>query len=245
MIGYFSGTGNSRWVAQRLGELIGDKVFSITSVDSPDISHFSVLVFPIYAWGAPKWVKKVLENAVLPKKIDVILTCGDDIGMTDFTLRRLLLHRNCILRSCHSIQMPNSYVALPGFDVDSYEVVQQKKTNAEIRIQIIAERLKKSQEIVDVVRGSIPRIKSYVLRPLFNKFLTGDKRFKVDESLCIHCNKCVKICPVQNIKMNAQNVPEWQHHCADCSACFHICPSHAINHNSFTKKKGQKEILLY
>ena len=32
MIFYFSGTGNSRWVAERLGELLGESVYSIADM---------------------------------------------------------------------------------------------------------------------------------------------------------------------------------------------------------------------
>ena len=242
MIAYFSGTGNSKWVAKKLGELLVQDVVNITSVASVDFIQVGILVIPIYAWGMPGWVKQYLKEAELPQKIDVVLTCGDDIGMTDAELRRFFSKGNCKMASCHSVQMPNTYVVLPGFDTDKEDVVSTKMENARIRLEVIAERLKENLEVTDVVRGGFPRIKSYVLRPLFNRFLTGDKWFKVDTDACIHCSRCADICPVNNIKMSDGAIPVWQHHCADCSACYHVCPKHAIRYNAFTAKKGQKPI---
>ena len=243
MIAYFSGTGNSKWAAQKLGVLVEQEVVNITSVASDDFIKVRILVIPVYAWGVPRWVKQYLITAELPQKIDIVLTCGDDIGMTDVELRNFFSKRNSRMNSCHSLQMPNTYVALPGFDTDSQDVVSKKMETAHIRLQVIAERLKDSREVIDVVRGGFPRIKSYILRPLFNHCLTDDKRFKVDTKACIHCYRCADICPVQNVRMTDEGIPKWLHHCADCSACYHVCPKHAIQHSSFTKNKGQKKLI--
>lgn len=56
MIFYFLGTGNSRWIAEKVAE-INDKVYDISNMDEiPEISNEKQigLVFPIYAWGVPE-----------------------------------------------------------------------------------------------------------------------------------------------------------------------------------------------
>ena len=59
MIFYFSGTGNSKWVAQQLAIYLEDKTTFIPSV--LDTSDFSLcenekigFVFPIYSWGVDR-----------------------------------------------------------------------------------------------------------------------------------------------------------------------------------------------
>lgn len=65
-------------------------------------------------------------------------------------------------------------------------------------------------------------LKFYELMPL------TDKSIYVDEK-CNGCIICVKVCPVQNIKM-IENKPVWQHHCELCLACAEWCPKKAIHH---------------
>ena len=87
MIFYFSGTGNSRWAAQKIAALTNDEAFDIIQcTDVPDVTHETQigLVFPIYAWGAPEpvltFVKKIHRK-------------------TQFYIRRLHLRRRS--RACH------------------------------------------------------------------------------------------------------------------------------------------------
>lgn len=57
MIFYFSGTGNSRWVAESLGKRLGDAVEDIADVkiekEEYTLPEGEILgfVFPVYAWA--------------------------------------------------------------------------------------------------------------------------------------------------------------------------------------------------
>ena len=67
MIFYFSGTGNSKWVAESLAGLLHDKTADILdSISNGEIIEkfsagiqeegFLGFVFPVYAWGVPEVV---------------------------------------------------------------------------------------------------------------------------------------------------------------------------------------------
>ncbi len=73
-------------------------------------------------------------------------------------------------------------------------------------------------------------LKFYELMPL------TDKSIYIDEK-CNSCAVCVKVCPVQNIKM-VENKPVWQHHCEMCLACAEWCPKKAIHHCWRAEGKG-------
>ena len=65
MIFYFSGTGNSRWTAEQIAALTGDKAHDITKPnDMPELKHQTQigLVFPVYAWGAPEPMLKFARS---------------------------------------------------------------------------------------------------------------------------------------------------------------------------------------
>lgn len=55
-----------------------------------------------------------------------------------------------------------------------------------------------------------------------------DKSINVDDK-CNGCGICIKVCPVQNIRI-IENKPVWQHHCEMCFACDEWCPTRAIHH---------------
>ena len=102
-------------------------------------------------------------------------------------------------------------------------------------IQMIKERRRGIEELE---KGATPRLYSYVIGGYFNKQMITDKKFTVDEDVCIKCGKCAKICPVDNIKGTP---PAWIHNgrCTCCLACYHHCPVHAINYGSITRRRGQ------
>jgi MinD superfamily P-loop ATPase len=63
-----------------------------------------------------------------------------------------------------------------------------------------------------------------------------DKSIVVDEK-CNGCGICVKVCPVNNIKIIDKR-PELQHRCEMCFACDEWCPSNAIHH--WSRSEGTK-----
>lgn len=229
MLYCFSGTGNSQWVADKLKGLMEDEA---------DVFG---MVFPVYAWGIPMVVREHIEahqeDIKKAKYVWAVMTCGDDIGYADQILNKALGRKADLVISVH---MPNTYVCLPGFDVDKDEVAQAKVQKTLQRIPAVAESIKNQEHKTEVVRGSFAWMKTYVLRPLFNRFLVTDKYFHTNKN-CIQCKRCVRGCPLDNITTDESGKVVWKHeHCTGCLRCYHRCPSHAVHFGRFTKNKGQK-----
>ena len=53
---------------------------------------------------------------------------------------------------------------------------------------------------------------------------------------CIHCGKCVKLCPLNNITLK-DGRPLWGNQCTHCMACIGNCPTRAIEYGTITRSK--------
>ena len=249
MIICFSGTGNTLAVARRLSEATGEHLYRIDSWQPkglPELAEGERLgfVFPVYGWDMPRVVKAFFKKVALPKTaadtyIYMVCTCGDDIGHTDRLFQKALARHGLQATSLWSVLMPDTYIALPGFDIDNSEETADKLREASRRVDAIAEsvRLKKTQ-VVDVKNGAFAWTKTHVLGWFFDRFLVKEKKFRLSPK-CIGCGKCAQACPLDNIAIGADQKPKWQGHCTGCLACFHACPVHAIDYGRFTKNKGQ------
>lgn len=257
MILYFSGTGNSKHVALTLSKILDERVMAMTpdmrsgmQIQHPDTRI--IWVFPIYSWGVPPYVMDVIKGINLTDKSSVhihhaVVTCGDDCGLADRMWRRAINKRGWSDGAILSVQMPNNYVAMMGFDVDSKELETEKLANSSARITHVAETIleceKSETRITDIVHGNYAWIKTRVIYPWFKRYAMGPEKFSVTES-CISCGKCADMCPLGNISMKKDNSgdkrhPEWGKDCAGCLGCYHTCPVHAIDYAHATNGKGQ------
>lgn len=242
MIIYFSGTGNSKHVAERLAELLDEELFNIEcSQPFPSMSDDEPLgiIFPVYAWGLPRIVEDYLLNKKITNRyVWTAMTCGDDMGYADVILERFIKRK---VNAAYSLQMPNTYVCLPGFDVDSPELASRKIAETETRLPGIAESIRNREQRCELTRGDMAWMKTYILRPLFNKFIVTDKFFEKTQD-CSSCGLCAKLCPTKDIAMIA-GIPVWQNkNCTGCLRCYHKCPMRAIEWGKFTKNKGQNRL---
>ena len=240
MVYYFSGTGNSQWIAERLAALTGDQAASIADLtrDGPNavaVSAGSVIgvVFPVYAWGAPKLVERFCKGVRVSEGAYAyaVCTCGDEAGNAVKKFRRVFPYT-----SAWSVAMPNNYII--GFDVDPPELAHKKIENAGARLMEIAEAVRGQKRIYSVHAGRAAWLKTAVVSPAFNAFARGTKPFYAGDE-CISCSLCANECPSGAITMT-DGKPVWtRKHCAQCMRCMMHCPEDCIQYGAFTKKKGR------
>ncbi|MCM1522636.1 MAG: EFR1 family ferrodoxin [Muribaculaceae bacterium] len=248
MILYFSGTGNSADIAQRLAWMTGDSTRPLTPgltdvTITPDEKRV-VWVFPVHSWGVPPYVRQRIETLRFqgPEVVHhMVATCGDDAGMTDRMWRRDMKRAGHRTGGAFTVMMPNTYVAMPGFDIDPAPLARKKLADSEATLSRIAEALpcidQEGGEATSVVRGGLPRLKTGLIYPWFMRHAVNAGKFKVADS-CVECGRCERICPVGNISRPGGH-PRWDDGCTGCLACYHVCPTRAISYGRFTKGKGQ------
>ncbi len=254
MILFFSATGNSRFVAQQLAERTGDTTFDLyrcvgrcNAVPAPFTlapSEPIGFVFPVHSWGLPRGLSALfrsLEFAVSDKLENhycyMVCTCGDDAGLTAKQWQSAVAKSGLIGSAAYSVFMPDTYVILPGFDVDSPEQMQRKLAEAPEAIDTIAQRVANREAGDFTHHGSFAWLKSKVVYPLFVMSLS-DRPFRVDRATCIRCGKCAKVCPVGDISMSRDKLPQWNGWCQNCLACRHYCPTHSISFIHRHNRKG-------
>ena len=247
MILYFSGTGNSRYVARTLAAIFSEECHPIEpsmrggSLQLPATDRHLIWVFPVYSWGIPPYVRSVMRSidistAVHPVPMHAVITCGDDCGRADRMWRRDARSRGWITGAVCTIQMPNNYVAMKGFDVDSPALAAEKLAAAPDTLGQIAASIKSGGSDMPV-RLKFSGVKSHIVYPWFVRFAISPKPFHSNEG-CISCSLCARSCPMQNITMRIGR-PQWGSQCALCLRCYHICPRHAVAYGKATDGKGQ------
>lgn len=248
MIYFFSGTGNSRAVAYQLSKHLDMGVVDIANIDFvPDFKGEDVVVwvFPIYAWGLPPILEDFIEMIETTSTAQhyMVCTCGDDIGRADRQWEKLLRRKGMSPRAAFSVQMPNIYTLLPGFDVDDYQIEDKKLALMPKRVEEVAEAIRRGESKSGVVAGKFARLKSAVVYPIFRAYGCSARPFQASE-YCKSCGLCAAHCPKGNITM-VDGRPQWGDDCTMCLRCYHICHYDVVSYGRMTKGKSAYRTLMF
>ena len=246
MVFYYSGCGNSKFIAQSIAEAFDEKMIFIPEAQRNGDFEYSLaekemigFVFPIYSWRSPHLVDEFVEKLKLngkPSYVWTAVTCGDNVGETEKLFRKELEKIGLYLNAAFCFKMPNTYVNMIGMNVDKPEVAEEKIAKAKEKLPKVIDMIKNHAEYSDMIKGAFPRFKSNVIGSGFYKWASDEPFFSTAE--CIGCGMCVKVCPLQNITLE-EGRPVWHGNCNTCDACYHHCPKHAIQYGKSTRGKGQ------
>ncbi|MBR3491688.1 MAG: EFR1 family ferrodoxin [Bacteroidales bacterium] len=247
MIFYFSGCGNSKHVAETIAAGLNDTLTFIPEAAREGRYDYTLaegerlgFVFPIYSWAPPRLVLDFVKKLQLKAKPDYLYfacTCGDNCGLTEKVFRKAVEEKDWSLSACFSVQMPETYIGMAGFKLDTPENAKLKIDRANDLLKRNITRLINKEHFSEIVVGSLAWLKTYLVNPGFNRSATDDSKYCVTEA-CIHCGKCVEMCPLNNITLE-EGRPKWHGHCTMCMGCYHHCPVNAIQYGKATVGKGQ------
>ena len=243
MIFYFSGTGNSQYVAKVLGDATKEAVVNITRDEMEKELEYNLkegenlgFVFPIYWWGMPVLVEEFVRKMKVKLGVDNYIYGVSTYGLQPHNglkdLEKLLVKKGMYLDATYEVKMVDNYVV--GYDIAGKEKQEVIYSQARIKIDSIIHDVAERQhsKIRDIIGTTIKPIVHSVYKHTDHR-----KKFYVTED-CTGCGYCAKNCPCQAIVME-NNKPVWKENCSFCLKCIHSCPKQAVQNGKGTKERSR------
>ena len=246
MILYYSGTGNSKYAAEKIAKITGDETVCLnTLIKAGGVSRIKsdgrlVFVTPTYAWRIPRIVKQWIYSAEIERnqKAWFVMTCGSETGNASKYNAEICERRGFNYMGTLQVVMPENYVAM--FAVPEEDECREIIAAADPVIEAGAERIA-AGEAFDKPRDNIyDRFMSAAVNPIFYKFCVKADAFTVGDE-CIGCGLCERLCPTNSIKLS-NGKPVWGAGCTHCMACICHCPKEAIEYGKASKGKPRYHI---
>ena len=238
---YFSGTGNSKYVAKRIADALGDEIVNLNDrIKAGDTSPVEtgervIIVTPTYAWRIPRIVRDWLLKTELrgARLAWFVMTCGSEIGNAGRYNRELCAEKAISCMGTAQIVMPENYIAM--FSAPQADEAREIVAKTEPNIDCVIASIQSNQLFAPTRNNLYDRFMSGSVNPIFYKFFVKANAFTAS-SACIGCGQCVKRCPMNNVTLK-DGKPSWGKNCTHCMACICYCPVSAIEYGK--KSVGQ------
>lgn len=238
---YFSGTGNSLYVAKTIALALGSASLipiakAREGIDFSEVERIG-FVYPVYMWGMPRIVAECVRSLAIPEHTEIfaVATYGGSCGNAVSQCADILNKKGRKLTYGFGMRMTANYT--PLYNISSQK--RQEKLNAKV-----PKRIEKNLAAMLNGEKKYPKALFFMRLPLkwfyastMKRIHEMDAKFWVDEK-CNGCGICEKVCPVKNIQLRDRR-PTWLHHCEHCLRCLHLCPRHALQWGKRTQKRKQ------
>ncbi|RXA14366.1 ferredoxin [Methanosarcina sp. MSH10X1] len=249
---YFSGTGNSLYVAKELQKRIPKAdlipVVSLLNKDVIETSGETVgFVFPIHFMTVPIPVKRFIKKLDLKsaRYIFAVATRTGTQHIAFIEIEKILKKRGKSLNSSFTLNMgcndprDKDYHPVTKGEIAELESEVQKRLDSIKKIIINQENSReKDSEFIPASSGLGRLVRLGMAYAEHN----GAKNYFYADSRCMGCGKCEKVCLSGKIKM-IDNKPVWQESvkCYFCYACLNYCPAKAVQIKSKLYMKSHTE----
>ena len=246
MILCFSGTGNSRFVAEKIADKTNDVVVNLNDkIKNNDYSQLSadgklVIVTPTYAWRIPRVVTEWIEKTRISDTNGVwfVMTCGGEVGNAEKHNKILCDKKGFAYMGTAQIVMPENYIAM--FDAPQIDEARQIVNNALPYMEKAVDCILNGRPFAKLNVGFKDRILSGIVNDVFYPMCVKSKAFYATDA-CVSCGMCAKLCPLNNVEL-INGKPAWGNNCTHCMACICYCPAEAIEYGNKSKGKPRYHI---
>ena len=234
MIIYFTGTGNSRFLARKLAAALGDQLVSAPElIKRGERGKFYsekpwVFVCPTYGWQIPRIFRSFIEDSEFDGAKDAyfVMDCGSGVGDARKGIIELCAAKGFEFKGLAEIKMPENYIAV--FSAPDENTAEKLLRIGEKKALKVGEQIRAGETLQEKRPGPLGSFLSGPVNWGFYRFTIGDKKFRVTDK-CISCGQCAENCMVNNITME-KGRPVWHGGCIHCMACICRCPAEAIEY---------------
>ena len=248
---YFSGTGNSLFIAKELKKRLPNcslvpVVHVLRNGAVKTVADVIGIVFPIYATTYPDEIKQFMERLDCKKDAYVFAISSRKCRPRVFTaLGEMLAQKGGTLSAARSISMPQNYI--PVFSVETQEEIKRQDEELFQTLDVFTQTILARQVSIEQAKKLPAPVAALYLLVRFSSFLNKktryfnlENRFYADDK-CIGCGLCEKICLAERIRLDGEK-PVWDADipCRLCLACVHFCPAEAVQiKGTKTEKTGR------
>ncbi|MCL2546822.1 MAG: EFR1 family ferrodoxin [Oscillospiraceae bacterium] len=230
---YFSGTGNSKYIAELFCQNMDAVAHSIEeTVDFESLIGGEEVIgfcYPVYMSRVPRIMREfVAQNmaALVDKKVIIFCTQWLLSGDGARTFTTLFPKRHIQVIYAEHFLMPNNVSNMFVLPMDSDKRIEKRIEKAQHRIQAVCRNIENG-----IIRKRGFSAVSRVLGLFQGIFLSmvekrANKSIKVTSD-CTKCGICVSICPMANLVLNSDTITH-THNCTMCYRCINQCPPKAI-----------------
>jgi len=241
---YFSGTGNSFFIAKELIKLIPDAeltpiVKAIKEKEFITKAEAIGFLFPTHGLTLPIPVRIFLKNINVSSAnyFFAVATRGGTVFRGFPIINNALARQGKKLNASFLIDMALNDPKLSFYNDATKEELALLQENALIKIRTIRKIVVHKEDHHDDAQSgetfSRHPLLNYILErfiPFMTHFISPKiKNYFYADSKCTGCEICEKVCLAQKIKMHDKR-PVWQKNitCYLCYTCLNYCPSKAI-----------------
>jgi ferredoxin len=237
VIRYFTGTGNTKRVAETIAKALsseGDAVDMVAIPCPAPMGNADRYVFcsPVYALGLPRVFKQYLAGLPVltqAKPAMLVVTAGNP-EHTGWALRHgreLLDARGYRVSVSETIHMPDNWT--PFLPAPREPVALSRLAAAdELAARLAREFAAGKERHRPFSLTAMGTVGSWLVHHGFHSAGINHmwSLFRTT-GVCTSCGLCERICPVGAITM-ANGRPKWSKSCEQCCRCFSLCPAKAI-----------------
>lgn len=234
IIYYFSGTGNTEKAVREYKKIFEEKGVETTlvkitagcEIPSPKDYDFVGFGYPIHGFNAPEIVldfAKRIECA--NKNVFIVKTSGEPLKLNNVSsikMMKILGKKGYRLTNEYHYAMPYNMI-FRHEDGMAALMINKLRELAPADVQDIIDG--KQRKLDKVPFGALI---AWVFRIEHIAMKVNGRFFKIDESKCIHCMKCVNGCPEHNITYKDGKFV-FGNDCVMCTKCSFGCPEDAFS----------------
>jgi len=253
---YFSGTGNSLFIAKTIQEGILEERCAVTGIRNDmdivvailpiqkfanckainDQSDIVGIIYPTYFLDAPDVVKQFARKLTIRKGCYLFLysSYGETLGNALHNMNRLFEPGQ--VRANYEVVLPDNSIIFESKKEEIPKMLEAGETIIRSHAREIYHQIITPQSPYSLQH----HLAANVMKPFARRGL-GFKKLKVNQEKCNHCGLCEKLCPMRNISMannlSISKTPAFGKACESCFSCVHYCPQEAIRYQRMSKKK--------